>query len=195
MPPDFHEESADSSLFGSQHSEDEDQPFGYQNNRPIISPSTSPSATLRSKAKSRSVDLAERRKRAKADRRKWKTLRDFVDDRAIENILETIENDRNTLEDILNQTADYHSSLNATIASLRDSLPAPPQIPILTQMQDVLIAQDTIIASMAEKLESLAVHYGQMAGALKETEETGEGFSEEDMQGVWITYGRVVDAF
>lgn len=108
-----------------------------------------------------------------------------MDDRAIEDILETIENDRNTLEDTLNQTADYHSSLNATVTSLRDSLPAPPQIPILTQMQDVLIAQDTIIASMAEKLESLVGHYEQMAGALKETEETGEEFSEEDMQGAF----------
>jgi autophagy-related protein 17 len=122
---------------------------------------------------------------ARADRRKWKTLRDFVDDRAIEEILETIENERNILEDVLNQTADYPSSLDATINSLRDSLPLPPQVPILTQMQDVLVAQDTIITSMAEKLESLAVHYGQMAGALKETEETGEGFGEEDMQGAY----------
>jgi hypothetical protein len=29
-----------------------------------------------------------------ADRRLWKTLRDFVDEQAIENVLETIENDR-----------------------------------------------------------------------------------------------------
>jgi autophagy-related protein 17 len=32
------------------------------------------------------------------DRKKWKTLRDFVDERAIEDVLDTIENDRNTLD-------------------------------------------------------------------------------------------------
>mgnify|MGYP002403732033 CR=1 FL=1 len=85
-------------------------------------------------------------------------------------------------QDTLEQTADYPSSLNNTINSLRDSLPVAPKVPILTQMQDVLIAEDTIIASMAEKLESLAVHYDNMAGALKESE-AGEAFSEEDLQG------------
>ncbi|KAF6757238.1 autophagy protein Apg17-domain-containing protein [Ephemerocybe angulata] len=195
VPPDFYETSAASSLFGSQHSDDdEDQPFGIseprrQNGHPM-SPPVSPSATLRrpsgsfgdkGKGKAKNTLLQERRKIAKADRSKWKTLRDFVDDRAIEDILETIENDRNTLEDILNQTVDYPPSLRNTIASLRDSLPTPPQVPILTQMQDALIAQDTTIASMAEKLESLAGHYDEMAGALKDTE-AGEAFSDEDMQ-------------
>ena len=32
------------------------------------------------------------------DRKKWKTLRDFVDERAIEDVLDTIENDRNALD-------------------------------------------------------------------------------------------------
>jgi autophagy-related protein 17 len=32
------------------------------------------------------------------DRKKWKTLRDFVDERAIEDVLENIENDRNALD-------------------------------------------------------------------------------------------------
>jgi predicted class III extradiol MEMO1 family dioxygenase len=34
------------------------------------------------------------RTRRQADRRLWKTLRDFVDEQAIEDVLETIENDR-----------------------------------------------------------------------------------------------------
>ena len=34
----------------------------------------------------------------KEARRRWKTLRDFVDDQAIENILENIENDRSNLD-------------------------------------------------------------------------------------------------
>lgn len=32
------------------------------------------------------------------DRRKWKTLRDFVDERGIEEAIETMENDRQLLE-------------------------------------------------------------------------------------------------
>jgi autophagy-related protein 17 len=32
------------------------------------------------------------------DRKKWKTLRDFVDERAIEDVLENIESDRNVLD-------------------------------------------------------------------------------------------------
>jgi autophagy-related protein 17 len=39
----------------------------------------------------------QREKEAK-DRKKWKTLRDFVDERAIEDVLDTIENDRNALD-------------------------------------------------------------------------------------------------
>lgn len=48
-------------------------------------------------------------------------------------------------------------------------------------MQNTLTAQEANIASMAGLLESLASHYDQMAGALKESE-AGEAFSEEDLQ-------------
>ncbi|KAJ2922864.1 hypothetical protein H1R20_g14249, partial [Candolleomyces eurysporus] len=196
VPQDFHETSADSSLFGSQHSDDEeDAIIGLPSQRKysnggVVSPSSSPSSTLRrpgsivqdkGKGKGKSNSAEERKKRAKADRSRWKTLRDFVDDRAIEDLLENVENDRNTLEDILNKTADYPSSLRNTITSLRESLPVPPQVPILTQMQDILIAEDAVIASMAEKLESLAGHYDGMAGALKDSE-AGEVFADEDLE-------------
>jgi len=36
---------------------------------------------------------------------------------------------------------------------------------------------------MAKSLESLAVHYDQMDGALRELEEGGEPFSNEELQG------------
>lgn len=215
VPPDFHETSADSSLFGSQHSDDEEDAIIHIPNQSksssggLVSPSSSPSSTLRrpssiiqDRGKGKGKNAEERKKRAKADRSRWKTLRDFVDDRAIEDILETVENDRNSLEvrlsspsmlppshsahsyfaqDVLNKTADYSSSLRNTITSLRESLPTPPQIPILTQVQDILIAEDTVIASMAEKLESLAGHYDGMAAALKDSE-AGEVFGDEDLE-------------
>lgn len=41
--------------------------------------------------------LSQKDKEVK-DRKTWKTLRDFVDERAIEEVLETIDNDRNVLD-------------------------------------------------------------------------------------------------
>ena len=43
-------------------------------------------------------------------------------------------------------------------------------------------SQMDVSTEMARLLESLAVHYGQMAAALKDSE-AGESFSEEDLQG------------
>jgi autophagy-related protein 17 len=87
VPPDFHQASSDSSLFGSQHSGDEpaqDASHSGQLQR-------SPTLTVR--------DGRTSRKDAEvSDRKTWKTLRDFVDERAIEDVLETIENDRNILD-------------------------------------------------------------------------------------------------
>ncbi|TFK27121.1 hypothetical protein FA15DRAFT_666617 [Coprinopsis marcescibilis] len=201
VPPDFHETLSDSSLFGSQHSDDEDERIPSKAstekvdrvenitlNRLSISP-VSPSATIRrgvyapldsakGKQKAQSLEL---KKSEKEDRRKWKTLRDFVDDRAIEDVLENIDNERNRLEGIINQTHGYPSSLRRTIENLRESLPGVPEVSALTRMQEAVVVQDNIVASMAEKLESLAGHYDQMAGALKDSE-AGEGFSEEDLQ-------------
>jgi hypothetical protein len=42
--------------------------------------------------------LSLQREKEVKDRKKWKTLRDFVDERAIEDVLDTIENDRNALD-------------------------------------------------------------------------------------------------
>jgi hypothetical protein len=52
----------------------------------------------------------------------------------------------------------------------------------LPGIEKILASQDTLITSMAGHLESLAAHYDQMAGALRESE-AGEAFSEEDLQG------------
>lgn len=148
VPPDFHQQSSDSSLFGSQHSADLAAESGIGSNHKVtkshlVSPGTSPngrgygvessamkspqsstspvspSATIRRhgsvrrhgdhgglthsqaqiKGKGNLSHLhgaGQRNKRQ--DRKHWKTLRDFVDDQAIENVLETVENDRSALD-------------------------------------------------------------------------------------------------
>lgn len=88
------------------------------------------------------------------------------------------------LQDILNQTSDYPDSLTHTIATLRESVPPPPRVPTLVQMQDSLASQDRIIESLAEKLLSLKEHDDSMDEALKDSE-AGEVFSEEDLQGIY----------
>jgi autophagy-related protein 17 len=86
VPPDFHQGSADSSLFGSQLSGDENG--GKGPGKPSTSPSQhSPSATL-----------LGTHPHANADRSKWKSLRDFVDERAIDDVLETMESGKSTLD-------------------------------------------------------------------------------------------------
>ncbi|KAH6909015.1 autophagy protein Apg17-domain-containing protein [Coprinopsis sp. MPI-PUGE-AT-0042] len=179
VPPDFHETSAASSIFGSQHSDDEgDVELSAGPKSPLangrkpaingVPPSpVSPAATIRRNSNNAkaSADVAEQA--SQPDRSRWKTLRDFVDDRAIEDILETIENDRNHLEDIINQTDDYPSSLRRTVGSLRE-------------IHDSIASQETFIASMAEKLDSLLLHFDQMAEALKDCE-AGVLFGEDDL--------------
>lgn len=192
--PEFHQSPEDSSLFGSQHSDLEAEASHKQERTPrkrangqLVFPQ-SPSATLCRHQRSGSLKEDKSKgdgeidKGKKDDRKRWKTLRDFVDDQAIEDIYETIEDDRMALDVLLSKTDDFPETLSRTIASIHDSLPeSDPGAPILTLMQNTLTAQEANIASMAGLLESLASHYDQMAGALKESE-AGEAFSEEDLQ-------------
>lgn len=53
--------------------------------------------------------------------------------------------------------------------------------PIIS-IESILESQAEVSTHMAVHLESLASHYGQMAGALRENE-AGEIFNEEDLQG------------
>ncbi|KAF8907319.1 autophagy protein Apg17-domain-containing protein [Gymnopilus junonius] len=227
VPPNFHQASSDSSLFGSQHSADLENakenklerqdsispmisPKRYVHTngssgtikyqaRPSVSP-VSPSATLRRNSIRRPGDsglgnIPEGGLKGKAkqqetpgegrkeNRRRWKTLRDFVDDQAIEDILETIESDRSALDKILGKTDDYPETLTRTIQNIQASLPFPEdnELNALTRVQRTVTAQEQFVNSMATLLESLASHYDGMASALKDTE-GGEVFSEEDIQ-------------
>ena len=103
VPPDLHSVSADSSPFGSQNNSDDERdgeqieddttPFGPP--QPSRSPRQSPTDTIRNRS-----PLARKleRKSKRAERSRWKTLRDFVDGRAIEDLLDTIEKDRLELD-------------------------------------------------------------------------------------------------
>ncbi|KAG9314846.1 hypothetical protein JVU11DRAFT_3942 [Chiua virens] len=165
VPPGFHQTSTDSSLFGSQHSLD--KPKG------IIDPTLSPSATVRE-------NMFEKKLTKKhVDRSTWKTLRDFVDESAIEQVLEAVESDRTRLDDTMSATYDYPETLSATVSSIRDSLPVADAPPI----QSLLASQESTTTEMAGHLESLASHYEQMADALHDSE-AGTSHSEEEMQAI-----------
>ena len=129
VPPDFHQTSADSSLFGSQHlsaEEHKENPsinnVNRNSNENRSTPTTplrsdgrlslspvSPSATLRRNSHGRkecehehgrgkTVQSPASKDKVNRDRKKWKTLRDFVDDQAIEDVLDTIDQDRVALD-------------------------------------------------------------------------------------------------
>lgn len=58
----------------------------------IIDPNLSPSATVRENVFDRKLATKH------VDRSTWKTLRDFVDESAIEQVLDAVENDRTRLD-------------------------------------------------------------------------------------------------
>ncbi|KAI0787917.1 autophagy protein Apg17-domain-containing protein [Fomes fomentarius] len=184
VPPDFHSVSSDSSPFGSQnnsddeqegerHAEDDTTPFGP----PPTShnPRLSPTDTIRTRSP---VARRQEKKSRRADRSRWKTLRDFVDERAIEDLLDTIEKDRLEFDDILATTSDYPESLTKTIGAIKDMVPVEVPLPSLDKIFE---SQHNVSSKMAEQLELLARHYANMSDALHDYE-AGEEFGEEDMQ-------------
>ncbi|KAH9919879.1 autophagy protein Apg17-domain-containing protein [Amylocystis lapponica] len=171
VPHDFHSASAGSSPFGSQPDSDEEDGrplFGEQEHVP----SQSPTETLRARsAKPKTNGISKARSA-------WKTLRDFVDERAVEDVLDVVESDRNAVDDILARTADYPESLSTTISAIEARVPL--EIP-LPSFQDIFTSQETASVKMAGHLESLTAHFEQMAATLRDSE-AGEEFDEEDIQ-------------
>ena len=91
VPSEFHESSDDSSLFGSQLSDDESgSKFSVNGRKNVMVNGHSTTSGGKN-----SLVLSKKRSR---DRSRWKTLRDFVDDRAIEEALETMDTDRTALD-------------------------------------------------------------------------------------------------
>lgn len=134
------------------------------------------------------------------DKRRWKTLRDFVDERAIEDLLDTIERDRQELDvgcsisysaarlnsipagdqDILRETSDYPESLATAIDKIKNMVPAEVVLP---SFDTIFASQEETSTRMAEHLESLAHHYDNMSNAMHDYE-AGEEFHDEDMEGM-----------
>ena len=81
----------------------------------------------------------------------------------------------------MGRTDEYPATLANTIDSIRASLPQSEEHTTRI-VEEVLAAQDMISTTMAQHLESLTSHYGQMATALQESE-AGEAFSQEDLRG------------
>ncbi|PFH53089.1 hypothetical protein AMATHDRAFT_55458 [Amanita thiersii Skay4041] len=200
VPSEFHESTADSSIFGSQFSDDEMDEAGKAgrkrcgNSTPVINGHGSLNGINGSSLS---------KKQRSQDRSRWKTLRDFVDDQAIEDALETIDSERTAIDELLGQTEGYSETLSGTIESIRNSIPAdlfPTTVAVfphisptttnaeqpstISVIQACLAAQDTMKASMAVRLEDLTRHYDQMANALRETETGPESdiFSEDDIR-------------
>lgn len=206
VPSDFHTISADSSPFGSQnnsdderdgehHPEDDSTPFG-----PPPQPSSSPSDTIRNRSP---TTRKQEKKSRREDRSRWKTLRDFVNERAIEDLLDTIEKGRLELDvglravvdvsrrvqinitlplllqDILATTSDYPESLSRTIDVIKEMVPVEVPLPAFST---IFASQEATSGRMAERLEDLAHHYDNMSNALHDFE-AGEEFGEEDIQG------------
>lgn len=97
VPPDFYLTSPVSSLFGSQHGSDDEHEDARPNGTIAgFQPGASPTETLRAVLRNGVVN-GQRRARA-SDRSTWKTLRDFVDEQAIEDMLDALESDRNALD-------------------------------------------------------------------------------------------------
>ncbi|KAI9512058.1 autophagy-related protein 17 [Russula earlei] len=142
----------------------------------ITAPDHSPALTIRH-SNVHVVSTSRKVKRLK-DKSRWKTLRDFVDERAIEDALERIESERNKLEDSLAVTASYTATLQETLHAIRDSL--PPDKPVV-DVRKMLSTQEYWSTEMANQLEGLARHFEKMGVALKESE-AGEKFSEGDIQ-------------
>lgn len=99
MPNDFHSTSDDSSIFGSPKSETNEDPI-------IPTADRSPAATLRAQPTDKATDKS-----------RWKTLRDFIDERAIEEVLESVEIERATLDvgDIFSPSMDTVTVIHSRV--------------------------------------------------------------------------------
>ncbi|VDC04793.1 unnamed protein product [Peniophora sp. CBMAI 1063] len=172
VPPSFQDPVPDLDLFGSQHSDSEEED-PLQDGTPGHSPTlTIRGGSIRQWKRERKAEARQR------DRSRWKSLRDFVDERAIEGALENIENERNELDNTLTVTAAYPHTLQDTLEKIEGGL-APREPPV--DIAKILDLQESVGIHMAEQLEGLAVHYEQMERAQGESE-AGEAFHEEDLQ-------------
>jgi autophagy-related protein 17 len=173
VPPGFHENASGPSIFLDPSSESEtEEPYN------VTAPDHSPALTIR-RSNGNAVVTSKKVGKLK-DKSRWKTLRDFVDERSIEDALEAIDSERNKLEDSLAVTASYTATLHETLRAIRDAL--PPDKPAV-DVQNILSTQAHWTTEMAHQLVGLAEHFEKMEDALKDSE-AGEQFGDDDIQGM-----------
>lgn len=105
-----------------------------------------------------------------------KTLRDFIADRAVDDILDSIDGERNELDDVLEETTDYPVVLRSSIDAIERALPIHNSADVFADLE----RQEHTAAEMAKHLESLAQHYDQMVAALEDSQH-GEVFEQDDL--------------
>lgn len=93
VPPAVHQTSSSSSIFGSQHSEDGTSGTAEEHNAACSSGNDG--GFIRSRQEIRRF---EHESQVMNDRTKWKSLRDFVDERGIDEAAERMDGDRAALD-------------------------------------------------------------------------------------------------
>lgn len=160
VPPSLHKTVTGSSVFGSPRSD-----AGKE----------LPGTELNGKTSTRQET------RPNQDRSRWKTLRDFIDERAIEEALERIEEERLQLDDCLARTYDFPQTLAAHITAIRDSLPQLSIEPVLHVVHRLSTEKDQLVRGMAEDLEGIVRHFGQVKDAMR-VEDDGGVIDLEDLK-------------
>lgn len=110
---------------------------------------------------------------------KWRTLRDFVDEKGILDASEAMDEDRLLIDDLLATRADNPAALEEQISELREAME-----PTLHELDigALLSQRDRGIHEIANRVESLATHYDQLEDAQRALE-TNEILHEEDFDG------------
>ncbi|CAE6335090.1 unnamed protein product [Rhizoctonia solani] len=161
VPPSLHKTVSGSSVFGSPRSD-----TGKQ------LPDT-PQLGINGKASLGASHLNQESDQTVQERSRWKTLRDFIDERSIEEALERIEEERLQLDDSLARSYDFPQALDEQISAVRDSLPQFSAEPILHEVHRHMTEQDRLVHAMAEDLEGIARHFGQVKDALQVEDDGG----------------------
>ncbi|CAE6442611.1 unnamed protein product [Rhizoctonia solani] len=161
VPPSLHKTVTGSSVFGSPRS-DPSKPLP-DDPQPAINGKASLGASHPNQASHQTVQ----------ERSRWKTLRDFIDERSIEEALERIEEERLQLDDALARSYDFPQTLGEQISAVRDSLPQLSTEPILHVVHRHMTEQDRLVRAMAEDLEGIARHFGQVKDAMQVKDDGG----------------------
>ncbi|CAE6354086.1 unnamed protein product [Rhizoctonia solani] len=161
VPPSLHKTVSGSSVFGSPRSDA---------GKPLPS---DPQPAINGKASLTASHLNQASHQAVQERTRWKTLRDFIDERSIEDALERIEEERLQLDDSLARSYDFPQALGEQISAIRDSLPPLPTEPVLHVVHRHMTEQDRLVRAMAVDLESIARHFGQVKDAMQVEDDGG----------------------